>query len=101
MNLIDLNIKKIIQLCKQYKVRDLSVFGSILTNRFNSNSDIDLLVNFNTENHEQWDYVDNYFGFRDALESLLGRNVDLIEEQGLKNPLLRRNVESSKVRIYG
>ena len=47
MKLIENNIQKIIDLCKKHKVHKLFVFGSILTNRFNDNSDIDLVVDFN------------------------------------------------------
>ena len=46
MNLIELNMDKIIALCKKYKVSKLFVFGSILTNRFNKESDVDFIVNF-------------------------------------------------------
>lgn len=52
------------------KVKTLAVFGSILTDRFNDQSDVDLLVDFDTTDHENWDYVTNYFDFRDALERL-------------------------------
>ncbi|WP_294143154.1 nucleotidyltransferase domain-containing protein [uncultured Sanguibacteroides sp.] len=46
MNLIELNIDRIIALCKKYKVNKLFVFGSILTDRFNKESDVDFIVNF-------------------------------------------------------
>lgn len=47
MKLIENNIHKIIDLCKKHKVHKLFVFGSILTNRFNDKSDVDLVVDFN------------------------------------------------------
>ena len=47
MRLIELNMDRIIELCKKYKVKYLYAFGSILTNRFNDESDVDLLVRFN------------------------------------------------------
>lgn len=46
MKLIEMNIDKIVALCKKYKVARLWVFGSILTPRFNDDSDIDFLVDF-------------------------------------------------------
>lgn len=101
MKLIELNIAKIIELCKKYRVRTLAVFGSILTDRFTEDSDVDLLVDFDTTDHEQWDYVGNYFGFRDALEALFGRKVDLIEDRGIRNPLFRQAVDRTKQLIYG
>ena len=47
MKLIENNIQKIVALCKKYKVNKLFVFGSILTDRFNDDSDVDLVVSFN------------------------------------------------------
>lgn len=82
MKLIELNLQQIIDLCRKYKVKTLSVFGSILTDRFNEESDVDLLVNFDTTDHEEWDYVTNYLDFQEALERLLGRKVDLVVEKG-------------------
>lgn len=100
MKLIELNIKRIIELCRLHRVKTLSVFGSILTERFNDNSDVDLLVNFDTTNHEEWDYVSNYFNFQDALEALFGRKVDLIEEKGLRNKYFIDEVNRTKQLVY-
>lgn len=99
MNLIDNNIQKIIDLCKKHKVHKLFVFGSILTNRFNENSDIDLIVDFNKS--EVSDYFDNYFDFKYSLEDTFGRKVDLLEEQSIKNPYLKQNANATKRLIYG
>jgi predicted nucleotidyltransferase len=99
MKLIENNIQKIISLCKKHKVQKLFVFGSILTNRFNDHSDIDLIVNFNKA--EISDYFENFFDFKYSLEDLLGREIDLLEEQTIKNPYLKRNVDTTKTLIYG
>lgn len=71
MNLIELNLKRIIDLCKSPKVKSLALFGSILTDRFNDQSDVDLLVSFDTSDHEKWDYVSNFFDLQEALEIYL------------------------------
>ena len=76
-----------------YKVNKLFVFGSILTERFNKESDIDLVVDFNKE--DITDYFDNYYNLKDSLQEVLGR-----EEQAIKNPYLRNSVDSSKMLIY-
>ena len=99
MKLIENNIQKIVALCKKYKVNKLFVFGSILTNRFNDDSDVDMIVSFNKA--EVSDYFDNYFDFKYALEELLGREVDLLEEQTIKNPYLKKNVDATKALVYG
>lgn len=99
MKLIEKNIPKIIDLCKKHKVHKLFVFGSILTNRFNDNSDIDLVVDF--KKGEIIDYFENFFDLKYSLEDLLGRKIDLLEEQTIKNPYLKKNVDATKTLIYG
>mgnify|MGYP002540471341 CR=1 FL=1 len=100
MKLIGINLHKIFALCQHYRVKSLAVFGSILTERFNEHSDIDLLVDFEHTDPDKFDYVSNYFGLRDALESLFGRKVDLIEEKGLRNKYFIANVNRTKQQIY-
>lgn len=99
MKLIENNIQRIIDLCKKHKVHKLFVFGSILTNRFNAQSDIDLVVDFKKAEIE--DYFNNYFDFKYSLEDLLNRKIDLLEEQTIKNPYLKKSVDATKTLIYG
>ena len=103
MKLIELNQDKIYELCRKYKVKTLAVFGSILTDRFNDESDVDLLVNFLPFDPDslEFDYVRNYFDLQESLESLLGRKVDLIEDGDQLNPLFRELVYAKKQLIYG
>ncbi len=101
MKLIEINMRHILELCKLYKVKSLYVFGSILTSRFNTDSDIDLLVNFNKENIPLSEYADNYFDFQFALEDLFKRRVDLVCDDAIKNPYFRQEVDSKKQLIYG
>ena len=61
--MIENDIQKIVALCKKNKANKLFVFGSILTNRFNDDSDVDLVVSFNKA--EVGDNFDNYFDFLD------------------------------------
>jgi predicted nucleotidyltransferase len=99
MKLIDDNLHFIKALCKKHKVKRLFVFGSVLTPRFNSQSDVDLLVDFNKE--EVGDYFDNFFNLKYALENLLGKEVDLVEGQTVRNPYLKEEIDQHKVLIYG
>ena len=101
MNLIEHNLQRILDLCQRYKVKTLSVFGSILTDRFSESSDVDLLVDFEYIDPNKFDYVSNYFDFRNALEKLFNRKVDLIEEKGLSNKYFIANVNRTKRLIYG
>lgn len=92
-------MKEIEALCKKHKVTRLFVFGSILTDRFNEESDIDFVVDFDRENVT--DYFDNYFNLKYALEDLLKRKVDLLEEQTIRNSYLKKSVDQTKTLIYG
>ena len=98
MNLVPQN-KAISKLCETYNVSKLFVFGSVLTDRFNENSDIDMIVSFNKNNIS--DYFSNYFDFKYSLEDMFGRQVDLMEDQPIRNSYLRKNIENSKTLIYG
>ena len=101
MKLIELNLQRIFDLCRSHRVKSLSVFGSILTDRFNDRSDVDLLVDFEPADPDKFDYVSNYFSFRDALELLFNRKVDLIEAKGLRKKYLIANINRTKQLIYG
>ena len=99
MKLLELNIEKILKLCKEYRVKSLYVFGSILTNRFSENSDVDMEVDFNEMPLEE--YVDNYLNLKEALEELFDRDVDLLESKAIQNPILRNNINNSRMLVYG
>ncbi len=99
MNLVERNIVVIRDLCKTYKVNKLFVFGSVLTEGFKTNSDIDLIVDF--QGVELYDYADNYFDFKNSLEKVLKRDVDLLEDKAINNPYLRQSIDSTKQLIYG
>lgn len=101
MNLIKNNIGRLLELCRKYKVKTLYVFGSILTPRFHKDSDVDFLVNFNKQEIPLIDYADNFFDFQSELENLLGRKVDLVCDDAIKNSYFRAEVDRTKQHIYG
>ena len=101
MKLIELNLQRILDLCRKHKVKTLAVFGSILTDRFNDKSDVDLLVDFEPVDHDEFDYVENFFNLKDSLELLFNRKVDLIEYGQNLNPIFRALVDKKKQLIYG
>lgn len=92
-------IPQIIKLCKGHKVKSLYAFGSVLTDKFNDESDIDLIVDF--VNMEVEDYADNYFDFKFSLQDILKRPIDLLEERAIKNPYFREVVNQKKQLVYG
>lgn len=99
MNPIDTKIEKIRLLCSKHKVNKLFVFGSVLKDTLNKDSDIDMVVDFSQVEFN--DYADNYFDLKEQLESIFNRPVDLLEEKGIRNPFLKKQIDFEKQLIYG
>jgi predicted nucleotidyltransferase len=98
VNLLEQHRNQILELCKQFKVRELYAFGSVLRDDFNSGSDIDLLIQF--ANVDLMEYFDNYMDLKEAFEKLFGRTVDLVENQAIRNPIFRKIVDRDKKLLY-
>jgi predicted nucleotidyltransferase len=99
MNFFSPYNKQIADLCRQHNVRRLFAFGSVLTDRFGEQSDVDLIVDFDRQAVK--DHFLNFFDFKYSLENVLHREVDLLEEQPIRNSYLRKNIERSKFLVYG
>ena len=91
-----LPIREIERLCKQYRVRELSVFGSVARGEARPASDVDLLVDFQPD--ARIGLLD-YAGLLNALTDVVGRKVDLVSKQGLK-PTIRDDVLREARVIY-
>lgn len=87
------------ELCINHKVKSLYAFGSVLTHDFNSNSDIDLIVEF--KEIDVADYADNYFDLKFSLQQIFNKSVDLLEEQAIKNPFFKQELNQKKELVYG
>ena len=99
MNIVEQNIMIIRDLCAKHNVSKLFVIGSVLTERFNKESDIDFIVDFS--NVDLYEYADNYFDLKLSLESIFKWKIDLLEDKAISNPYLRKSIDSSKQLIYG
>ncbi len=99
MKIDEKNISLIKQLCKEYKVRTFSAFGSVTREDFSNDSDIDFVVDF--EENDPFKYTDLYFQLKEKLENLFKRQIDLIEERAIKNNFFRKELDRTKVLIYG
>lgn len=95
---LDKYIDQIRDLCNQNKVRRLFVFGSVLTDRFNETSDVDMLVDIALS--DPFDYAESYFELKFKLQDLLKRPIDLLEEKSLKNTYLIENINQTKKLLY-
>ncbi len=100
MHLITDNLQKIIALCIKYKVKSLYVFGSILTSRFNDNSDVDFSATFHPE-EDPLIAGENRIQFYIGLQDLMGRKIDLVDEDCLRNPYFIEELNETKQLIYG
>ena len=87
---------KLSDLCRQYRVRELSFFGSAARGEMRPDSDIDMLVEFLPD--ANIDLVD-YAGLMLDLSHLFGRKVDLVSKRGLK-PLIRASVLEQARLLY-
>ncbi|MCB0487974.1 MAG: nucleotidyltransferase domain-containing protein [Cyclobacteriaceae bacterium] len=99
MGLLETYKEQIQRLCENHKVKTLYSFGSVNTTRFTLDSDVDLIVDFET--NDPFEYTDNYFDLKFELERILNRQIDLLESKAIKNPFLKENIDKSKVLIYG
>jgi predicted nucleotidyltransferase len=99
MHLEKPQIDKIQELCKANRVKSLFAFGSVTRDDFNTTSDIDLLVDF--DENDPFEYTDLYFNLKQKLEEILKRQVDLLEERGIRNRFFKEQLEKSKVKLYG
>jgi len=76
----------------------LDVFGSATRDDFDeARSDVDFLVEF--DDVPGLGALRQYFGFKEDLEKLLGRPVDLVEGT-IENPYVLRSVEESREPLY-
>lgn len=98
MRIIKEHINDINKLCAIHKVKELYAFGSVLTEKFDKDSDIDFVVDF--EPIDVSLYADNYYGLKFSLQKILNRPIDLLEEKAIKNPYFKRAVNQKRQLIY-
>jgi len=80
---IDISESQLVELCRKWKVTELSLFGSILRDDFGPDSDVDVLVVFQPDAPwSMWNLMD----MKAELEVLFDRPVDLVEKEALRNP---------------
>jgi uncharacterized protein len=83
--------------CKEFGVKRLDVFGSVARGTAASNSDVDLLVEFEEPLRAP---SKRYFGLLHRLEDELGCSVDLVTITSIRNPYFKRIVLRERIPIY-
>ncbi len=96
---IEANRKALEELCRQYHVRSLSLFGSALDETFQpGKSDFDFAVEFEPLEPAEYAQIRNDLAAK--LESLLGARVDLIEVDRVRNPYIRKDILATQRTLY-
>lgn len=93
------HIEQINRLCGEHNVKSLFAFGSVVSDNLKNGSDIDLIVDIDSS--DPIDYSDNYFDLKFQLEEILNRPVDLLEAKAIKNPYLKKQIDNTKMLVYG
>jgi predicted nucleotidyltransferase len=93
-------LPEIEELCRQFGIARLELFGSAAGPDFNrETSDFDFLVEFEDVSPGS-NYGIRFLDFADALEAALGRSVDLLTPDSIRNPYLKQAIDESRVGIY-
>ncbi len=89
--------QEISDLCRKYGIVRFEIFGSALREDFVAESDVDCLIDFAEDGGN---YFERYFDFKDELEKLFKRKIDLIVEKAIRNPYFKQSVNETKQVIY-
>ena len=90
---------RVAQLCRDLSVRELRLFGSAATDRFDeSRSDVDVVVDFTDS--DKPGIADRYLALAEGLEEIFHRPVDLVTTRAIRNPFFRQIVEETSQLIY-
>ncbi len=92
-------IEEIHRLCECYQVKRLEVFGSAVNGKFDpETSDLDFLVEY--KDLEPGEHAQAYFGLVEGLESLFGRDVDLVMTSAIKNKYFLEAIQPWRTELY-
>jgi hypothetical protein len=94
---ITLPQKQIRDFCLKWKVTEMALFGSVLSEEFRPDSDIDVLVSFKDD--AAWSLFD-LVDMTDELRDIFGREVDLVEKDSLRNPIRKQAILNGNEVIY-
>lgn len=84
--------------CRKWKVKEFALFGSVLTEEFRPDSDLDVMISFEQD-------VEYNSAMRSEMKGELeelfgGRNIDLVRKQSIANPFIRYHALTHKLVVY-
>ena len=91
--------KELIAICQALNIKRLYAFGSVVSERFREDSDLDFLISF-SDNLSVDKYTENYFNLHYKLRELFKREIDIVTERTLSNPYFIESINESKQLIY-
>jgi len=92
-----LPMDRIIEFCRKWRIREFALFGSVLREDFRPASDVDVLVSF--EPDVPWSLFE-WVDMIEELKAIFGREVDLVEKSGLRNPFRREEILTTMKVLY-
>ncbi|TVQ29562.1 MAG: hypothetical protein EA426_18535 [Spirochaetaceae bacterium] len=96
-NGIRVDLSRVEQIARRHQIREISVFGSAIREDIRDDSDVDLLLSFQPDAHPSlFDLMD----IENELSAIFGRQVDVVEVEGLTNPIRRRAILASTEPLY-
>lgn len=84
-------------LCRRWKIRRLTLFGSQVSGNARPDSDVDLLVEYDAD--AAWSLFDAA-RLQEELAELFGRSVDLVGERNVTNPYRLASIRHHKRLLY-
>ncbi|MCK6496248.1 MAG: nucleotidyltransferase domain-containing protein [Candidatus Omnitrophica bacterium] len=94
---IELDKEVLQKFCQKWHIKELSLFGSVLREDFGPDSDVDFLVSFMP--NTQLD-IDSFLEMKAELEDQLGRRVDLVQKEAIRNPWKKSEILETQRVIY-
>lgn len=88
---------QIAEFCQRWHILELALFGSVLRDDFRPDSDIDVLLTFDSQHSMSWD---SRIKMQEEIEQLFKRRVDLVNKKYLKNPYRRHEILSTCEVVY-
>ena len=97
--ILENRIEDLKEICQALRIKRLYAFGSVVTDKFTVNSDIDFLISF-ADALTIEEYTNNYFLLHYKLRELFNREIDIVTERTLSNPYFIESINETKKLIY-
>jgi predicted nucleotidyltransferase len=100
---IEINGAAIEAFCRKWRIREFALFGSVLTDEFRPDSDVDVLVTFDEPQPDWGPWMSRWIEMEEELQSIIGRKVDVVEKKAVErseNYIRRRHILEHQRSIY-